>query len=129
MIVKRSFSEATFYFFICVALFVLFVVMSFLLSEAKAKYLVVLASKYGYNFESLNYQTSYVSFTKGEIKVIVYVLKKGYTVASCLNHSKKGKNQFIRKNLNYGGLVSVLENPRVHTKKEYFLTQKHKKTV
>jgi hypothetical protein len=42
------------------------------------------------------------------------------TVATCLNHPKKGKTQLFRKRVSMGLIEGLFYNPRLHTKKGYY---------
>ncbi len=58
-----------------------------------------------------------LSLFKGNVRINIYVTKM--TVATCLNHPKKGKTQMFRKNVSLELLDKIFKNPRVHTKKGY----------
>lgn len=61
-----------------------------------------------------------VSYTSGACRINIYMSKM--TVATCLDHPKKGKTQLFRRNVNFAELEKIFANPRVHTNKGY--TQK-----
>jgi len=42
------------------------------------------------------------------------------TVATCLDHPKRGKSQLFRRNMTYADLEDIFENPRVHTDGGYY---------
>jgi len=53
----------------------------------------------------------------GPCRINVYI--STMTVATALNHPKKGKTQLFRKRVSYPLLIQIFENPRVHTNKGY----------
>lgn len=59
-----------------------------------------------------------ISFTKEDRRINIY-LTKG-TVATCLNHPKKGKTQLFRKRCNLSDVENIFKNPRIHTRKGYY---------
>ena len=75
-----------------------------------------------YGWESLPFQANIgmASFVKGDERINVYVTKM--TVATCLNHPKKGKKQLFRKNVTPQELELIFKKPRVHTGKGYYET-------
>ena len=50
---------------------------------------------------------------RGTVKIIVY-LTTG-TVATCLDHPRRGKTQLFRRNLSLHQIQEVFDNPRTHT--------------
>lgn len=44
-----------------------------------------------------------------------------FTVQTWMNHPKKGKTQLNRKDVSIGLLGEIFKNPRIHTKKGYYL--------
>lgn len=61
---------------------------------------------------------SMVSFTNGVDRINVYYTKM--TVATCINHPKKGKTQLFRKRVKFDLLTKIFENPRIHTDIGYY---------
>ena len=55
---------------------------------------------------------------RGFFKIHVY-LTTG-TIATCLDHPRRGKSQLFRKNLSLREIKEVFENPRAHTGKGYW---------
>lgn len=96
--------------------FQIFMILDFDLRSAQIAQLAML---FGYRIDTVNAATSYVSFVKDDIKLLVYFKKKGYTVASCILHPESGKTQLIRKNIDYSTVRQIFENPRIHTKKGF----------
>lgn len=62
----------------------------------------------------------------GLVRLNIYLTRKSrpgalkMTVATCLNHPKKGKTQLFRKNVTRTQLVHIMKNPRKHTGKGYY---------
>ncbi len=92
--------------------------------------ILTLAQQKGYAFECLNFETACVSVTGAQAKIIVYVTgsKDTFTVASCLNHPRKGCTQLIRKHVSEIELELILDNPRIHLGKGYYHKKKRQKT-
>jgi len=59
-----------------------------------------------------------VSYSDGATRINIYLTKM--TVATCLNHPKKGATQLFRKNVTFDMLKSIFEYPRKHTGKGYY---------
>ena len=64
-----------------------------------------------------------VSFKRGDVRINIYLSKM--TVATCLNHPKKGKTQLFRKNVSLSDMARIVNNPRVHTNKGYHTKPKN----
>lgn len=75
-------------------------------------------------FECIDFQTNIgmASYRKGDVRINVYLTT--LTVATALNHPKKGKTQLFRKNLNFVELRELFNNPRKHTGKGYYKKSK-----
>lgn len=58
-----------------------------------------------------------ISYSDGQTRINIYLTTM--TVATCLNHPKKGKTQLFRKNVNLKMLKDIFECPRKHTGKGY----------
>ncbi len=58
------------------------------------------------------------SFYKEKMRVNVYLTTM--SVATSLDHPKKGKTQLFRKKVNLKLLTRIFENPRVHTGSGYY---------
>lgn len=78
----------------------------------------VLAKDEGYFRIDFQENLGMVSYSDGVTRINVYLTKM--TVATCLNHPKKGSTQLFRKNVNYEMLKSIFANPRKHTGKGYY---------
>jgi hypothetical protein len=60
-----------------------------------------------------------VSFRKNDIRINVYYSKM--TIATCLNHPRKGKTQLFRRGVwDLKLLENIFAYPRVHTKIGYY---------
>jgi len=79
---------------------------------------IALAKSKNWQIISEQHNIGMVSFLKDSIRINVYYTKM--TVATCLNHPKKGKTQLFRKNVTIEELKLIFENPRIHTKKGYY---------
>ena len=79
------------------------------------------AKKHGWKLVDYQQNIEMLSFTKDigghQSKINVYATKM--TVATCVNHPKKGKTQMFRKKVDYKLLDKIFENPRIHTDKGY----------
>lgn len=70
-----------------------------------------------------DYQTnigmiSFVKVIKGDTaRINIYITKM--TVATCINHPRKGKTQLFRRHVDKKLMGRIFENPRVHTHKGY----------
>ena len=61
---------------------------------------------------------SFVKVINGDTaRINIYTTKM--TVATCINHPRKGKTQLFRKHVDKKLLTKIFENPRVHTHKGY----------
>ena len=61
---------------------------------------------------------SFVKIISGDpARINVYTTKM--TVATCINHPRKGKTQLFRKNVSCDLLKKIFKNPRIHTHKGY----------
>lgn len=58
------------------------------------------------------------SFIKNKVRLNIYYSRG--TVATALNHPKKGRTQLFRKNVSWQLLKKIMENPRVHTNIGYY---------
>jgi len=62
-----------------------------------------------------------ISFVKDidghQARINIYTSKM--TVATCVNHPKKGKTQMFRRNVGEKLMNKIFKNPRVHTDKGY----------
>lgn len=63
---------------------------------------------------------SMLSFKKNDNRINVYYTTG--TVATCLNHPKRGKTQLFRRNVGAGMLERIFRDPRIHTGKGYYST-------
>jgi len=53
----------------------------------------------------------------GGVRINIYFTTG--TVATCLDHPKRGKGQLFRRNMTYADLEDIFDNPRVHTDTGY----------
>ena len=61
---------------------------------------------------------SFVKVIDGDpARMNIYTTKM--TVATCINHPRKGKTQLFRKNVDDKLMGKIFENPRIHTNKGY----------
>lgn len=65
--------------------------------------------------------SSMISFTKHRVRINVYDGRRGITVASCLDHPRRGKTQLFRKNVSLDLLDKIFKNPRLHTSAGYYV--------
>lgn len=86
------------------------------------KQLDLIAEKKGYSL--IDYQDNILmaSYAANGVRINVY-LTTG-TIATALDHPKKGKTQLFRRGLDVAQIEKIFENPRQHTGKGYF--KKHK---
>lgn len=77
-----------------------------------------LAKSEGYNRIDFQENIGMISYSDGGTRINIYLTKM--TVATCLNHPKKGATQLFRKNVNYETLKEIFEYPRKHTGKGYY---------
>lgn len=80
-----------------------------------------LAKKHGWGFHDYQETIGMISFVKvidgDPARINIYLTKM--TVATCINHPKKGKTQLFRKHVDEKLLGKIFSNPRVHTHKGY----------
>lgn len=70
-------------------------------------------------YQQSNGLLSYRKIFNGVIcRINIYTTKM--TVATCLDHPKKGKTQLFRKNVDEEDLRKILKNPRAHTGRGYY---------
>lgn len=83
--------------------------------------LKTLAEKYEWKLHCLQNEIGMISFVKifngDKARINIYMTKM--TVATCINHPKKGKTQLFRKKVNLALMEKIFKNPRVHTKKGF----------
>lgn len=77
-----------------------------------------LSEKYNYNLIDYQENIGLISFGQDSTRINIYLTKM--TVATCLNHPKKGKTQLFRRNVNEQMLEEIFEYPRKHTGKGYY---------
>lgn len=80
------------------------------------------ASRHGYVCSSHQENIGMVSYSDGDTRINVYLTKM--TVATCLNHPKKGPTQLFRKNVSLSMLNEIFDYPRKHTGKGYYKKNK-----
>ncbi len=79
-----------------------------------------MAIQYDWTFLCHQGNINMLSFTKGSARMNIYYTKM--TVATCINHPKKGKTQLFRKKISFKELRKLFKNPRQHTRKGYYTT-------
>lgn len=91
-------------------------------AEPSAMKAIYIAQKCGWELCNVQTKASMIQFKKDEVKLNVHWTKKQgkYTIATSLNHPKKGKTQLFRKSLNEKELEDIFRNPRKHTDKGYY---------
>lgn len=77
----------------------------------------LLAKKHGWNFLIWQDNISMLSFKKNDMRINIYITTM--TVATCLNHPKKGKTQMFRKNVDNKLMSNIFRNPRIHANTGY----------
>lgn len=87
----------------------------------KNKTLVNLAEQYDWKLHDIQKNIGMISFVKiigsDPARINIYTTKM--TVATCINHPRKGKTQLFRKKVSIELMEKIFKNPRVHTHKEY----------
>ena len=85
------------------------------------KGLKVLAKEHGWEFHDYQENIGMISFVKvidgDPARMNIYTTKM--TVATCINHPRKGKTQLFRKNVGNELMAKIFKNPRIHTNKGY----------
>jgi hypothetical protein len=76
------------------------------------------ANKHGYNCIDFQENIGLASYSDGSTRINVYLTKM--TVATCLNHPKKGPTQLFRRNVTLSELTEIFDYPRKHTGKGYY---------
>ena len=66
-------------------------------------------------------------YNKSKARINVYLTKM--TIASAINHPKKGKKQLFRWGLSPDEVNKIFKNPRLHTKRGYYETIKTNRPV
>jgi len=77
-----------------------------------------IATKHGYVRFELQENIGMASYSDGITRINIYLTKM--TVATCLNHPKKGPTQLFRKNVTESMLKEIFAYPRKHTGKGYY---------
>ena len=85
------------------------------------KELIKIASTNEWKLHDIQDSIGMISFVKVingySARINIYTTKM--TVATCINHPKKGKTQLFRKNVSDSLLKKIFNNPRIHTHKGY----------
>jgi len=76
-----------------------------------------LATKQDWEFLDWQESIGMVSYTRAGVRINIY--HTTMTVATAMNHPKKGKTQMFRKNVSVTLLRKIFNNPRIHTNKGY----------
>lgn len=82
----------------------------------------VIAGKHGYVCFDFQENIGMASYSDGQTRINIYLTKM--TVATCLNHPKKGPTQLFRKNVSLDMLTDIFNYPRQHTGKGYYKKKK-----
>lgn len=77
-----------------------------------------LAKTAGYDLIDFQEKIGMVSYWQDGVRINIYLTK--LTVATCIDHPKKGKTQLFRKNITIEQLKKIFDNPRQHTGKGYY---------
>lgn len=77
-----------------------------------------IAKKHGYVCFDFQDNIAMASYSDGSTRINVYLTKM--TVATCLNHPKKGPTQLFRRNVALNELDEIFSYPRKHTGKGYY---------
>lgn len=77
-----------------------------------------IATKHGYVCFDYQQNIGMASYSDGSTRINIYLTKM--TVATCLNHPKKGPTQLFRRNVTLNMLNEIFEYPRKHTGKGYY---------
>lgn len=77
-----------------------------------------IAKQHGYVCFDYQQNIGMVSYSDGATRINVYLTKM--TVATCLNHPKKGPTQLFRRNVTTKELDQIFAYPRKHTGKGYY---------
>lgn len=77
-----------------------------------------IAAELGYELIADEEDICMVSYKKDDVRINIYLTTN--TVATCINHPKKGKTQLFRKHVDYNMLKQIFANPRTHTGKGYY---------
>ena len=85
------------------------------------KQLIKTASDHKWKLHDIQESIGMISFVKiisgDPARINIYTTKM--TVATCINHPRKGKTQLFRKNVSSKLMKKIFENPRIHTHKGY----------
>jgi hypothetical protein len=77
-----------------------------------------IAQKHGYVCFDYQENIGMASYSDGNTRINVYLTKM--TVATCLNHPKKGATQLFRRNVTVKMMEEIFEYPRKHIGKGYY---------
>lgn len=77
-----------------------------------------LAAKHHYDLRSEQPNIGLLIFIRVGVQINVYTTKM--TVATCLDHPKKGKTQLFRKYVDMKTMDELFANPRKHTGAGYY---------
>lgn len=77
-----------------------------------------IGKKHGYVCFDFQENIGMASYSDGVTRINVYMTKM--TVATCLNHPKKGPTQLFRRNVDIKMLDEIFAYPRKHTGKGYY---------
>ena len=78
----------------------------------------IIAKRHGYVCFDFQENIGMASYSDGATRINVYMTKM--TVATCLNHPKKGPTQLFRKNVDQKMLEEIFAYPRKHTGMGYY---------
>jgi hypothetical protein len=77
-----------------------------------------IAQKHGYICFDHQENIGMASYSDGNARINIYLTRM--TVATCINHPKKGPTQLFRKDVDLKTLDEIFAYPRKHTGKGYY---------
>jgi len=78
-----------------------------------AEELILRAEYYKWEFLTFQEDIKMLSVFKPEMRINIYTTTM--TVATCLDHPKKGKTQMFRRKVDIKTMNKIFRNPRLHT--------------
>ena len=85
---------------------------------------IKLSEEHGWKVKDQQTNIGMISFCRNGERINIYYTRKGcarssFTVATCINHPKKGKTQLFRRGVDIEMLGRLFKKPRLHTEKGY----------
>lgn len=80
--------------------------------------IIDLANKHGWVFICKQSENCMISFMRSSVRINIWPSKG--TVATAMDHPRKGKTQLYRRGLNINQIEEILINPRQHTGRGYY---------